>query len=246
MSEAQRLRDIEGSIRALGIRQEVVERRLGKLDGFQDTVITVEEKKAQDLIDAEYKRIAQRDQFAMAALQGLCSKPETSGSIDRIVNRAPLIAAEAYSYADAMMAERRKTMFEAAEEQKPTTAQGVSANEALRQLVGYVEDMCGHGEVRRMLQPNSWAQQPDHPMMLARAALEAGRGKSVHYAGDKDGWVEWAGGKCPVATNTAVDVKFRNGTIAPDFPAGDWGWRWIYDAHEHNPGDIVAYRVVRP
>lgn len=200
-----------------------------------------DEKKVQNLIDAEYKRIALRDQFALVALQGLSSKPETSRSIEHIVNR---VAADAYAYADAMMAERRRTMFEAAEEQKPTTAvrpHAVSLYEALRQLVGYVEDMSGHAEVARMTQPDTWAEQPDHPMTLARAALEAGRGKSVHHAGDVDGWIAWNGSKCPVMRDVLVKVRLRDETVLSAF-AGDFNWC----STGQGAGDIVAYRVARP
>lgn len=182
-----------------------------------------------------------RDQFAVVVLQGLCSKPETSRSIEHIANR---VAAEAYAYADAMMAERRISMFEAAEEQKPTTAvspQGVSVYEALRQLVGYVEDMSGHAEVARMTQPDTWAEQPDHPMALARAALKSGRGKSVHHAGDADGWITWHGGVCPIGTDVVVDVRFDEGSVWLDRIAGELSW-----SHFSGASNIVAYRVVRP
>lgn len=91
--------------------------------------MNIADKKVQRLIDAENKRIALRDQFAATAPITLDQVLAVSGDPDadmqgdhtRVAVYA-LWAIMRYEYADAMMAERRKTMFEAAEEQKPTTA----------------------------------------------------------------------------------------------------------------------------
>lgn len=213
-----------------------------------------DEKKVQDLIDAEYKRIALRDQLAATApitldqVLTVFGDPEADMLDDH--TRAAVYGIWAmmrYEYADAMMTERRRTMFEATEEQKPTTAvrpDAVSLYEALRQLVGYVEDMSGHAEVARMTQPDTWAEQPDHPMMLARAALKSGRGTSVHHAGDADGWIKWYGGKPPVMRDVKVEVRLRNGSIHT-IPAGFFSWAHEAKYDSASPGEIVAYRVVR-
>lgn len=54
-----------------------------------------------------------------------------------------------------------------------------------------------------------------------------------------DGWIEWAGGVCPVDPHTKVDWKGRNGICATD-TARDLNW-----THENNGDqiDIVAYRI---
>lgn len=75
-------------------------------------------------------------------------------------------------------------------------------------------------------------------------------------AADADGWIEWEGGKCPLAPDTLVQVKYRPphprsaaGISAPAranwfalHGSCDW-WR-----HESpvRTNDIIAYRVVQP
>lgn len=56
-------------------------------------------------------------------------------------------------------------------------------------------------------------------------------------------WINWTGGKCPVAHNTPTEIKFRFGmTTRTKFPQA---YFW-----DHCPGqqdiDIVAYRWNRP
>ena len=59
------------------------------------------------------------------------------------------------------------------------------------------------------------------------------------------GWIEWAGGECPVGPGTRLDVRFRNGASTEGFYSGvsasarDW-------RHDGSGIDIVAYRPVRP
>lgn len=56
-----------------------------------------------------------------------------------------------------------------------------------------------------------------------------------------EGWIEWDGGDCPVATDVRVDVKFRDGTDDLSGESADtWGWD-----HSYGSQDIVAYRVVK-
>lgn len=55
---------------------------------------------------------------------------------------------------------------------------------------------------------------------------------------ESDGWIKWEGGDCPVAPDTKVDVRLRDGE---SLPAGNLDWsvddrEWLCD--------IVAYKVV--
>jgi len=54
-------------------------------------------------------------------------------------------------------------------------------------------------------------------------------------------WIEWKGGECPVAPDTRVEVRLRNGDSYSHASAGWWVWKWrdLKDTH-----DIVAYRVL--
>lgn len=69
---------------------------------------------------------------------------------------------------------------------------------------------------------------------------------------DTDGWIEWHGGKCPVAEGTLVDVIFRDGREASSTPANVIDNRYSADAshafwYSHGRGnDIVAYRLSKP
>ena len=67
-----------------------------------------------------------------------------------------------------------------------------------------------------------------------------------------DGWIPWAGGKCPVPNGTVVDVKYRDEYVGRGLPANE-----SVDAAEDDAGpaywradgmsnDIIAYRVVKP
>lgn len=53
-----------------------------------------------------------------------------------------------------------------------------------------------------------------------------------------DGWIEWAGGECPVPSAKSVEVEFVNGTKGKDFPK--W-WVWYHNGEDD---DIIAYRVI--
>lgn len=59
----------------------------------------------------------------------------------------------------------------------------------------------------------------------------------------RDGWIQWAGGECPVDSDAVVEVKFRNPNpyqINND-RAGDFTW-----SHHGFDGDIIAYRLQNP
>lgn len=67
-------------------------------------------------------------------------------------------------------------------------------------------------------------------------------------ASPEDGWIEWAGGECPVDTDTRVAVRFRDApeSIIQNETAGFWQWERadvrgpLADAGD----DIIAYRVI--
>lgn len=57
-----------------------------------------------------------------------------------------------------------------------------------------------------------------------------------------DGWIEWAGGECPVHPDTVVEIEFRGGSRGSvATPAVGWYWK-----HDGDSSDIVRYRIVRP
>ena len=58
---------------------------------------------------------------------------------------------------------------------------------------------------------------------------------------DKDGWIEWHGGECPVPPDTRVDVKFRDGDKWNSDPANGVSWNHLDDGR-----DIIAYRIASP
>ena len=61
-----------------------------------------------------------------------------------------------------------------------------------------------------------------------------------------DGWIPWAGGDCPVAHSTTVDVRLRSQGEGCDVASN---WRWLHQTRGNSilkGTDIVAYRVVKP
>lgn len=68
---------------------------------------------------------------------------------------------------------------------------------------------------------------------------------------DADGWIEWAGGECPVPDGTLIDVRYRDGEDVCEVPANEMAKSprdaseafWLHDGLNV---DIVAYRVVDP
>lgn len=55
-----------------------------------------------------------------------------------------------------------------------------------------------------------------------------------------NGWIQWAGGDCPVDSDAIVEVKFRNPSRNKfnNDRAGDFYW-----SHHGFDGDIIAYRL---
>lgn len=65
-----------------------------------------------------------------------------------------------------------------------------------------------------------------------------------HAQGDEDGWIEWAGGECPVPAGTEVEAQWRDGTIYIGRACVDQGLRnanWMF---RHS--DIVRFRIDTP
>lgn len=58
-----------------------------------------------------------------------------------------------------------------------------------------------------------------------------------------NGWIQWAGGECPVDSEVIVEVKFRdpNRCKFNSLIAGDFDW-----SHDGSNGDIIAYRLQQP
>lgn len=58
-----------------------------------------------------------------------------------------------------------------------------------------------------------------------------------------NGWIQWAGGECPVDSDAIVEVKYRkpNQYQFNNDRAGDFTW-----SHDDIDGDIIAYRLQKP
>lgn len=71
---------------------------------------------------------------------------------------------------------------------------------------------------------------------------------------EQDGWIEWHGGECPVATETLVLVQLRDDSSQKSIernerPSPASGWVWSVPCSEgvgSTWDDIIAYRVVKP
>lgn len=87
-----------------------------------------------------------------------------------------------------------------------------------------------HGEIVVRLAELGWGA----PRVVAVASEPA-----------NDGWVEWAGGVCPVDLGTRIDTKYRDGDEMFNGEAGQFGTKtsemfWLNECHKN---DIVAYRL---
>lgn len=58
-----------------------------------------------------------------------------------------------------------------------------------------------------------------------------------------NGWIQWAGGECPVDSDAIVEVKYRKPSPYQfnNDRAGDFTW-----SHDGFGGDIIAYRLQQP
>jgi hypothetical protein len=75
--------------------------------------------------------------------------------------------------------------------------------------------------------------------IITRAQYEAALAAIKAVVGH-NGWVQWAGGECPVDSDAIVEVRYRktNPYQYNNDRAGDFYW-----AHTGSCGDIIAYRV---
>lgn len=73
-------------------------------------------------------------------------------------------------------------------------------------------------------------------------------------AAKNDGWIDWAGGECPVEEGTLVDVRYRCGRenhhvsagIVCDMGGSDSDWCAEDWSHDNSTHDIIAYRLHQP
>ena len=59
---------------------------------------------------------------------------------------------------------------------------------------------------------------------------------------ENEGWIEWAGGECPVDSLTNVEIRGRDGCLDTG-AADEWCWDWMLTWPE---SDIIAYRITEP
>ena len=78
------------------------------------------------------------------------------------------------------------------------------------------------------------SQEKAAAMAAAWKEGESERGEKV----DGGGWIEWAGGECPVDTETMVEVESEGGEVQTAL-AGWYEW-----GHFNADGDIIRYRVI--
>lgn len=76
--------------------------------------------------------------------------------------------------------------------------------------------------------------------LVTREQYEAALAAQAPVA-NADDWIDWAGGRIPVDVRAIVDVKFNNGSIHTNQPAGGYSW-----AHEWEDSNIIAYRLHQP
>lgn len=80
-----------------------------------------------------------------------------------------------------------------------------------------------------------------HNSIVTRNQYESALAASKAIVGH-EGWIQWAGGDCPVDSDAIVEVKYRksNQYQYNNDRAGDFSW-----AHDGIDGDIIAYRLHR-
>lgn len=81
-----------------------------------------------------------------------------------------------------------------------------------------------------------------HNSIVTRNQYESALAASKYVVGH-DGWIQWAGGDCPVDSDAIVEVKCRwhNQHQYNNDRAGDFYW-----AHTGSNADIIAYRLQQP
>lgn len=75
--------------------------------------------------------------------------------------------------------------------------------------------------------------------VVSRKQYESALAASKAVAGH-NGWIQWAGGECPIDSDAIVEVKYRkpNPYQYNNDRAGDFTW-----SHDGIDGDIIAYRL---
>ena len=78
-----------------------------------------------------------------------------------------------------------------------------------------------------------------HECIVSRKQYKAALAASKAVVGH-NGWIQWAGGECPVDSDAIVEVKYRkpNQYQLNNDRAGDFTW-----SHDGFDGDIIAYRL---
>lgn len=63
---------------------------------------------------------------------------------------------------------------------------------------------------------------------------------------DRDGWIEWNGGECPIGESVLVETRTKNGFITQPWEASELRWENAGRNKMLNPDyDIIAYRIVK-
>lgn len=94
------------------------------------------------------------------------------------------------------------------------------------------------GVLNTDMNTGSWVRYSDYQKL--EAELEQLR-QQVKGPAD-DGWIEWAGGECPVGVEQMVEVRWRDRATDIDL-AGFYDW--FVQNGEYSASDIIAYRVVK-
>lgn len=79
--------------------------------------------------------------------------------------------------------------------------------------------------------------------IITRDQYEAALAAQAPVA-NTDGWIDWAGGECPVSSHTSVDVKFRDSST--DYGNSADSYTWKHSAFGMPGLDIIAYRLHQP
>ena len=70
--------------------------------------------------------------------------------------------------------------------------------------------------------------------------------KATEPAPDADGWIDWAGGECPVFGSTIVEIQLRNRDDDTG-PAGSFDWSvGVPGRRIPCASDIIKYRLSKP
>ena len=84
-----------------------------------------------------------------------------------------------------------------------------------------------------------WSELPASSVIAYKIVQEAPKAEEPPAPKPgADGWIPYAGGGCPVAAGTQLEVRFADGTTHSGI-AGDYYWCSIGD------GSVIAYRIVK-